>query len=267
MKKHRFETLVPAELQACIHGRSLVLLPVGSMEWHGPHMGMGMDTLNAAEVARRAAEALDGLFMPPLFIGTETPRSREQLLKLGFEETEHIVGMDFPGNSVKSFYWPPELFEALMRTQLTMMLEMGFRQVVIINGHGADKQLEILNRVCGELSQRYAACVTSFMALVEGCGAGLGHAGLAETAIFMDLCPEAVDLDRLPPRDIPLKNIDYAIVDSETFDVGPNDDRTVRYDPRDATAELGERIIAYTSERAIEHISSAWDTFCGGAKP
>ncbi|WP_366522136.1 creatininase family protein, partial [uncultured Subdoligranulum sp.] len=48
MHKIRFETLRPDELQALLAGRSLVYQPVGSLEWHGPHMGMGMDTVNAA---------------------------------------------------------------------------------------------------------------------------------------------------------------------------------------------------------------------------
>ena len=47
MGKIRFETLVPAELLQEVNGRSLVYQPVGRMEWHGPHMGMGMDTVNA----------------------------------------------------------------------------------------------------------------------------------------------------------------------------------------------------------------------------
>lgn len=175
--------MVPAELLEAVNGRSLVYQPVGSMEWHGPHMGMGMDTINAHAVALEAARRTGGVVMPPLYIGTETPRSPETLRKLGFSGDERVVGMDFPQNSVASFYWPPDLFEAIIRRQTQMLLEMGFSQVVLLNGHGADAQVEILERVSRELSVQSGRCVMTIMALFDGCGAGLGHAGLAETAI------------------------------------------------------------------------------------
>ncbi|MFR1109932.1 MAG: creatininase family protein, partial [Anaerotruncus colihominis] len=159
MRKIRFETMVPAELLEAVNGRSLVYQPVGSMEWHGPHMGMGMDTINAHAVALEAARRTGGVVMPPLYIGTETPRSPETLRKLGFSGDERVVGMDFPQNSVASFYWPPDLFEAIIRRQTQMLLEMGFSQVVLLNGHGADAQVEILERVSRELSVQSGRCV------------------------------------------------------------------------------------------------------------
>lgn len=258
MHKIRFETLLPDELQALLTGRSLVYQPVGSMEWHGPHMGMGMDTVNAAAVAEACARRTGGTVLPPLYIGTETPRSPETLRKVGFTGEEQIVGMDFPANSIKSFYWPSELFEQIVRQQTRMLLEMGFAQIVWLNGHGADAQIEILERVCREMSEASGRCVMTLMSLCEGCGAGLGHAGLAETAIFQHLCPEAVSLDRLPAKPGKLANTRYAIVDSETFSHGPNADYTVRYDPRDATPELGEHIVAYTVDACVHAVEQAY---------
>lgn len=258
MHKIRFETLLPDELQALLTERSLVYQPVGSMEWHGPHMGMGMDTVNATAVAEACARRTGGAVLPPLYIGTESPRSPETLRKVGFTGEEQIVGMDFPANSIKSFYWPPALFEQIVRQQTRMLLEMGFAQIVWINGHGADAQIEILERVCREMSEASGRCVMTLMSLQEGCGAGLGHAGLAETAIFQHLCPEAVSLDRLPVKPVKLANTRYAIVDSETFSEGPNADYTVRYDPRDATPELGERIVAYTVDTCVHAVEQAY---------
>lgn len=261
MDKICFETLVPAELMQQVHGRSLVYQPVGSMEWHGPHMGMGMDTVNAYAVARECAKRTNGIVMPPLYIGTETPRDPQTLRKLGFMGSEHIVGMDFPQNTVKSFYWPPTLFESIVCQQTQMLLDMGFLQIVWLNGHGADKQLEILRRICKEYSQRSGRCVLTMMALTEGCGAEIGHAGLAETAIFDYLCPEAVELDRLPPKPEKLYTARYGIADSETFEKGPNADFSVRYDPRDATAELGRRIVEYTVDTCVHLVEKAWQDY------
>lgn len=258
MEKLRFETLTPDELKAVIAGRSLVYQPIGSMEWHGPHMGMGMDTANAYSASLAAAGRTGGVVMPPLYTGTETPRSPEVLRKLGFSGEEQIVGMDFPANSLKSFYWPPELFERIVRQQTEMLLEMGFGQVVWVNGHGADAQVEILERVCREAARAWERPVMTVLALFEGCGVGLGHAGLAETAIFMHLCPEAVELDRLPPKPEKLRNTRFAIVDNDTFRQGPNEDFSVRHDPRDATAELGRQIMEYTVAQCVRLVEDAW---------
>lgn len=257
MNKLRFETLTPAELKSVIAGRSLVYQPVGSMEWHGPHMGMGMDTVNAYSTALAAAERTGGVVMPPLYIGTETPRSPETLRKLGFSGDEQITGMDFPHNSVKSFYWPPELFERIVRQQTQMLLEMGFAQVVWLNGHGADAQIEILQRVCAQASQESGRCVMTIMALFDGCGAGLGHAGLAETAIFMHLCPEAVELERLPSKPEKMDQRCFGIVDNVTFQQGSQADFTIRYDPRDATADLGRQIVDFTAAQCVRLVEEA----------
>ena len=105
--------------------------------------------------------------MPPLYIGTETPRAPETLRKLGFTGSEQITGMDFPQNTVKSFYWPPILFESIVRQQTQMLLDMGFRQIVWLNGHGADKQLEILQRVCKEYSQTHDKKICLLVAAVD----------------------------------------------------------------------------------------------------
>jgi len=252
MGKIFFETLLPEEIIHETEGVSTVYLPVGSMEWHGPHMGMGLDTFNAYEVSIRTAKAAGGVVFPPLFIGTESPRTEEQLKKVGFSGTEKITGMDFPENTVKSFYWPPELFEAVIREQTEMFVRHGFKKIVIINGHGADEQIRILDKIVNDLKEKDGVKAVAIMALMEGCGAGLGHAGLAETAIMCRVHPEGVDLSRLPSKPEKLQNIKFAIVDSETFEKGPNGDFSVRYDPRDATEELGEHILDFTARKCAE---------------
>lgn len=254
MGKIRFELLTPGELKQELEGNGLVFLPVGSMEWHGPHMGMGMDTCNAYETSLETAKITGGVVFPPFFTGTETPRSPETLKKLGFSGEEEITGMDFPANSLKSMYWPTKLFEELMRCQIGMLCAMGFRRLVIMNGHGADEQVAILDRLAQEAKQRYGVKAAVILPLFEECGYGIGHAGLVETAIMSYLHPEAVELSELPGREVKLRNVDYGIVDNETFGKGPNEDFTVRYDPRDATEEIGKEIMETTIAKCVELI-------------
>ena len=250
--KRKFEELLPHEILAFTKDASIAFLPIGSMEWHGPHMSMGMDTAHAYAVALGLAETMNGTALPPLYIGTEQPRTPDMLKKVGFSGTESVVGMDFPANAVKSMYWPEELFSAVVRQQALFLIELGFRTVVFVNGHGADNQIAALERTAASLTEETHAQVINQLILTEDCGVGVGHAGLLETAVMLALVPEGVNLAKLPAKPQKLKNVDFAIVDSETFASGGNEDFTVRYDPRDATAELGRSIITFE----IEHCRS-----------
>ena len=216
-QKIKFEEMLPAELSAVIRGASVACLPVGSMEWHGPHMSMGMDTIHAYAVACGIAEKLHGAVLPPLYIGTECQRTPETLKKIGFRGSESVIGMDFPNNSIRSMYWPEDLFRAIIRQQALFLCGMGFRTVAIINGHGADNQMEALYDIAANLSAETGSKVVSLFIMSDGCGVKIGHAGLAETAVMQALAPDGVDLNALPAKPRKLKNVDYAIVDNETF--------------------------------------------------
>ncbi len=257
MRKIRFEEMVPDELIAIRKESGRVFLPIGSLEWHGPHMGMGMDTVNAYGVAEQIAEKIGGAVLPPLYIGTETERTPETLRRVGFHGDEHIVGMDFPNNSLKSFYWPPDLFQSITEQQIRMLCEMGFRDIVILNGHGADKQIDILSTLSRKLSKEYHVKIRAFLVLFEDCGVGIGHAGLAETSIMQYFRPTGVELEKLPPKPEKLLNVQYAIVDNETFTHGPNEDFSVRYDPRDATEDIGKQLVEFAVKKCIQLITES----------
>ena len=261
--------MVPDELIKEKCENALVYLPVGSLEWHGPHMGMGVDTFNAYEVSKLAARKTGGVVVPPVYMGTEMRRSPEALKKIGFDGSENIVGMDFPKNSLKSLYWPQKIFEEIMVQYIEMLIDAGYRLIVIVNGHGADNQVEILMRLAKEYSETTQATVIYTFALPEECGLPTGHAGLAETAVTSYLCPPCVELGKLPAKPQKLKNTDYAIVDSETFTDGPNEDFTVRYDPRDATAGAGKKFVKKTAEiisAQVKEILNHLQNSSGGIK-
>lgn len=258
MRTIKFEELPPAQLKAAMKEKSLIYLPIGSMEWHGPHMGMGMDTKNAYEVAQQVAVLTGGVVYPPLYIGTESPRSREMVERIGFDRGAQIIGMDFPENTIKSLYWPPSLFEAVIRQHIEFLYRMGYEMIVLMNGHGADNQIEILSRLSREYTEKTKTQVITIMTLFDDCGEGIGHAGLVETAIMQAICPEGVDLELLPPKSEKLYNTQFAIVDNETFESGPNEDYSVRYDPRDATPETGRQLISFAVNKCIHIVSEAY---------
>ena len=50
----RYEMLRPAQLRAEMDRAPLVFLPVAPLEYHGPHLPLGMDPINAAQCALEA---------------------------------------------------------------------------------------------------------------------------------------------------------------------------------------------------------------------
>ncbi|MCI5530008.1 MAG: creatininase family protein [Blautia sp.] len=253
MKKIKFEEMFPDELIKFQKEGKPVYLPVGSMEWHSVHLGMGVDTIHAENVALEVAKKLGGAVFPALYIGTESMRSPESLRRLGFQGNEKIKGMDFPKNSLRSCYWPPELFRNIITMQVEQLLIMGFQRIVILNGHGAANQKDIIQNICEEYSQGDVRLL-SIMVLFQDCGVGLGHAGLAETALMEYLCPEAADTGRLPAKAEKLFYRDYGIADAG----GHDSEHFVHYDPRDATAELGQKMFQFEVKRCEEIIQKTF---------
>ena len=123
----RYERLRPDELRAELARCPVCYIPFGPIEWHGPQSAMGLDALNAETIALRSAELYGGVVLPTLFVGTESERDEATLAKLGFEDPSiHVVGMDFPKNSVKSLYYREETLRMLLRDTARLLLQNGY---------------------------------------------------------------------------------------------------------------------------------------------
>ena len=85
---------------------------------------------------------------------------------------------------------------------------------------------------------------------------------------MLAIAGEHVRVDRLPGPDVPLRYASYGIVDGPAFDGSPTSDRTVRpdADPRSATAEEGERILAREVERMVELVQRQLEALANTAR-
>ena len=231
-------------------------LPFGLIEWHGPHLPLGVDALNASAVARLAAENTGGLVFPTCFLGTERERSPQMLEWLGLPVDDYIVGMDFPANPLPSLYASEEVFGLVVREQLRLALTWGFKLVVLLSGHAAENQLAVLDRLVAEFNASGHCQVMVALPFVQNLSGVMevGHASKIETSVMLSLHPETVAVENLPEIPTPLRNVDWAIIDYQTFLGDPALDRTVHLedDPRLASAETGRQTI----QRAVQQISS-----------
>lgn len=260
MKTREIKYLRPDQILAEMQRCSLAYLPIGPLEWHGPHLPLGTDPLNAEKVAQLAADLTGGLIFPTLYWGTERERTDQMLEWLGFDRGSWIVGMDFPANTLPSAYASEEVFALVVREQLRLIIHMGFKLIVLLTGHAAENQITVLERLAAEFNAVSPARVIVALPFVKGDDGVMrvGHASQIETAVMLALDLEAVALDRLPPAGEPLKNVDWAVVDYSTFTGSPMPDHTVRPDddPRQATAEAGWQTMHKAAEQISEQVKS-----------
>jgi len=218
-------------------------------------MPYGTDPVAAWVSACRAAEITGGVVLPPIYAGTERERDIPTLKAMGFEGDEYVIGQDFPRNCLPSFYMREEVFALVVREYLRTLSDSGFKYIVIVNGHGATNQKQVLDRLAYEFSRESKSIVLATMALGNtGEDDSLeGHATRSETATQIYLETENVDLSELPLMDVKLKNCDWGITSASAYALTPNADSTIEpeCDPRRATYEQGEKYMISAVEKLV----------------
>jgi len=241
----RYEWLRPGQLIARRNECPLIIVPVAPLEYHGPHLPVGTDPLNATAVAHAVCRKLGkGVVLPTMFMGTERERAPAMVESLGFPPGSYIVGMDFPTRLWNSHYLPEEVFAIHLAAELRILIGQGYKYIYIANGHGATNQLETIRRICVELSNTTPAKLAYRLTIAQRTldDNTAGHANLVETALLMHYNRDAVDLGQLPPKNVPMHSSEFSIVDGIGFTPQYHRDHVVRDDPRDATPEAGKTL-------------------------
>lgn len=196
MKKYWIE-MQPEEFTEAVKKAPVAYLPLGTLEWHGYHMPLGADGLQAIGMFERLAEDVGGVIMPMLFLGPDRTLVTE-------EETYH--GMDIcrenrlvqyenrkqPGSA----YWmSDEMFDAMILQIAENVSRQGIK-ILMAHGHGPSI------RHCRDLEEtvkeKYGLDLLTGMDVFSGQDAYMAdHAAANETSITMTLYPELVDLNRL----------------------------------------------------------------------
>ena len=69
MTEVQIERMRPGQLDAACAEHPIAYIPLGSLEFHGRHLPVGLDTLKSHDLACRAARACGGVVVPPIFYG------------------------------------------------------------------------------------------------------------------------------------------------------------------------------------------------------
>ena len=245
----RIECLRPGQLNEERERCPLVFVPIGPLEYHGPHLPVGMDAINATQCALEACRKLGkGVIHPTLYWGTERERPDWMLESLGFKRSDWVVGMDFPAAIWKSHYYQEHLFALVVAGAVEMLIEGGYKVIVLVNGHGAWNQLETLDRLAKHYSHTTDSMVVWRLAAnLDVSEKNLaGHADDFETSLMLYYqkavygSDSMVDLSQLPDPGVAIRYPDFSIVDGAGFSENPSPGRVVQTDPRDSTADKGK---------------------------
>jgi creatinine amidohydrolase len=177
VKTCKFEELTAHEATWILKQASLVYVPIGSLEFHGPHLPLGMDTIHSYEFCQRVAERTGGLVLPPTY----------------WNANGHV---GWPG----SLLVRERTFRALVRDILNLLAEQKVQLVVISTGHWPAKQGVAIAKVANEVMRKNPNAPRILVLDPFGChptDKDPGHAGMKETSLMLALRPELVHMDKL----------------------------------------------------------------------
>lgn len=147
----------------------VALVPVGSVENHGPHLPLGTDLMTAEHIAREALSNGRFVLLPPIPIGLSA---------------EH---RQFPG----TLWVQRETLARYVEEVLRSLASHGVRRAVLVNGHGGNSGA--LEDVCRTLrEERIFAFVFSWWQAIGGlvreiCVGSPDHAGDMETSVVLHM--------------------------------------------------------------------------------
>lgn len=193
-----YSELCPADFLKRLEKMPVAYLPLGTLEWHGPHLPLGADGIQSEGLFVQMAKEVGGVVLPPLFVGPD------RIFKDG--DTDYY-GMDIctsgtlqvypvqqhPGSA----YWvDDELFRNLLWSILKQLKRAGF-QVVIGHGHGPSTKSFMNLKEDAENELGLKIYTAWDLAKDEKLRFQNDHAAANETSGVMALRPELVEMSRI----------------------------------------------------------------------
>jgi creatinine amidohydrolase len=174
------------EVQDLLTRTDMVIIPVASLEEHGPQTPIGTDYLAGVEQAKLIAQKTDVLVAPILLPGISP------------------YHMEFPGTITLSH----DTMQRVYFEAAESLIHHGFRRILFLNSHAGNQYLTMY--VADRINQETPAIAVDLSTSVRGAGEGGRatafdrHAGVGETSRAMYLFPTLVDLSKAGKNDLTL---------------------------------------------------------------
>lgn len=177
----QWERMLPREFRAAMAKLPVVFLPLGTVEWHGEHNALGLDSLKAHALCVLAARQTGGIVHPPLYGG--------------------MGGLDMPATVVveEELAWENYLLRPWLEKLCSEFQRIGFKAILMLTGHYGHNQQIVVRETAARMTQRLQIPVlgTPEYWLAHDVGYLGDHAGIGETSLLWHLHPELVAMERI----------------------------------------------------------------------
>jgi creatinine amidohydrolase len=226
------------EFLAALEDDPVVIVPVGSVEQHGPHCPMDVDishTLALAIETARAVESFPVIVAPPVWSGL----------------THYNLG------EVGTITLSVETFIALVSEVCRSIWVNGFKRIILLNGHGGNRDIQRVISIKLAEENIWVLPITHWDMVQPVMDTGdfdnfIGHGGEWETSLQLYLRPDLIDIER-------------AVADAERPGFTPEieaftgfperrreREHGVHGNPTTASAEKGERFFNAAKKQLLE---------------
>ena len=234
----RWGNLTFTELEKKINDKTVVILPIGSVEEHGPHLPLSSDMIQPNYVAEQVSEKMGAIILPPISYGwTETMNAFKGTVSITFDTLKALVF---------------DILDSVCKT--------GVKNIVILSGHASRLHMAALNLAADEILDIHHAKImvlSDYDIAYEYRGKLVpesdSHAGIIETSRVMAIAPELVKKERKFEKKKEEKKFLILKDIREYYPYG------TLSDPTGANAELGAELNKLIVDRLIEYIKSHFE--------
>jgi creatinine amidohydrolase len=112
--------LTYVDIREYLQEKDTILVPMASLEQHGPHLPLYTDTITAVEVSKRIAEMIAVLHSPPVWTGYSP---------------QHMYA---PGSGRGTITLRSSTLLNLLHDVARSLIHHGFNRIIFVNGHGSN---------------------------------------------------------------------------------------------------------------------------------
>ncbi len=221
-----WQDLTFREIENRINDRLLVILPIGSVEEHGPHLPLSSDSVQAIYVAEEIAKKCNGLILPPIYYGYTELKDYKGTISISFNTIYYLV------------------FDILSK-----IVQDGVKNILIISGHASSIHMAAIRAAANEILKNEPVKIMflsdydiAYELRSKLVPADDSHAGIIETSRMMAIRPDLVK-----------DEYKFQYTGKNKFMVIPNysaiyPEGTLS-DPTGSSSELGKKINEYVVEK------------------
>ena len=226
--------LKPHKLKTVVQKTPLILIPLGTTEWHADHLPLGVDSLLSQAICADLSAEIGCVVAPPLTVGI----CRNLTTDAGYYGT----------------------LETIRNSTLTSLLidigngyaKLGVKMAVVLTGHFENDHWAAIEKAIADLQEISMVMLGAYDFIADKVQEldsvehtwpyATDHAAEWETSMMLHYHPELVDMDKAPKKIVlPMEDIPSYI--------------HTRY-PRRATKEYGDQLATATILGGVKKIKT-----------